>query len=80
MGKGMVRWHVTHQQFFMVAEHWLPGKGMGLTQMATGMTAMTLEWPPVSNPTLDPGWPPYLGSYLYLALEPPSGMNSTLFS
>lgn len=64
----------------MVAEHWLPEKGMGLTQMATGMTAVALEWPPVFGPTLDPGWSPYLESYLYLALQPPSGMNFTLFS
>lgn len=71
---------LTHQQFSMVAEHWLPGKGMGLTQMATGMTAVALEWPPVFGPTLDPGWPPCLESYLHLALQPPSGMNFTLFS
>lgn len=80
MGEGMVRWHLTHQQFSMVAEYWLPGKGMGLTQMATGMTAVALERPPVSDPTLDPGWPPYLGSYLYLDLQPLRGMNSILFS
>lgn len=54
---------------------------MGLPRVVTGLSAGALEWPPVSGPTRGPWQAPpssLLWVSLHLALQPPSGTNSTL--
>lgn len=43
MGEGMVRQLVTISAAFHGTEHWLPGKSLGVPQVASGVTTLALE-------------------------------------